>query len=42
MTQYRLSHRGLELFRRGLEIKAAGADEKWENEGGRRAEYIQI
>jgi hypothetical protein len=32
----------LELFKRGLEILAAGADEIWGDEGGRREEYLAI
>jgi hypothetical protein len=32
----------VELFRRGREIQKAGADEEWEDEGGRRAEFLAI
>jgi hypothetical protein len=30
------------LFRRGCEILAAGDDERWEEEGGRRREFLDL
>jgi hypothetical protein len=32
----------IELFRRGREIQQHGLSEKWEKEGGRRAEFLAI
>jgi hypothetical protein len=32
----------VELFRQGREIQKAGASETWEEEGGRRAEFLDI
>jgi hypothetical protein len=32
----------VELFRRGREIQKAGATETWEEEGGRRGEFLDI
>jgi hypothetical protein len=32
----------IELFRRGLEIQAAGGHEEWEEDGGRRSEWLAI
>ena len=30
----------LALFRRGMEIRCEAADEKWEDQGGRRREFL--
>jgi hypothetical protein len=32
----------VELFRRGFEIQKAGTHESWEDEGGRRSEFLEI
>jgi hypothetical protein len=32
----------IELFRKAFEIQEAGEHEKWEEEGGRKSEYIAI
>jgi hypothetical protein len=32
----------LTLFRTGLEILEQGADQRWEEEGGRRGEYLDL
>ena len=32
----------IELFRRGREILAEGGDEKWEDEGGRLREFLDL
>jgi hypothetical protein len=37
-----ISDEMVELFRRGLELQKAGTHEKWEEEGGRHGEYIEI
>src|SRR5262245_54182781 len=37
-----ISDEMVELFRRGCEIQASGDNEKWEDEGGRHGEFIQI
>jgi hypothetical protein len=37
-----LSPEMIELYRRGREIQKAGAAEKWEAQGGRRAEFLDI
>jgi hypothetical protein len=37
-----ISDEMVDLFRRGLEIQAAGDHERWEEEGGKRSEFIEI
>jgi hypothetical protein len=37
-----ISDEMVELFRKGCEIQASGDNEKWEDEGGRHGEFIQI
>jgi hypothetical protein len=32
----------VDLYRRGVEIQTQGMTEKWEHEGGRRGEYIDV
>jgi hypothetical protein len=32
----------IQLFKRGLKIQAAGDHERWEDEGGRRDEYLAL
>jgi hypothetical protein len=32
----------VELYRRGCEILAEGSDDRWEEEGGRRGEFLGI
>ncbi len=32
----------IELFRRGLQIQERGLDEEWEEDGGRRREYLDL
>jgi hypothetical protein len=37
-----ISDEMVELFKRGLAIQASGEHEKWEDEGGRHGEWIEI
>jgi hypothetical protein len=41
-TRLRLTEEMIDLYRRGCEIEDEGSDEAWEDEGGRRREYLDI